>query len=160
MCPHPARSTLCPIERRTFLGLTVERVVVVGTPELFTRVMGRVLETNTYIQRYLECVKIPKKSHEHWRKGQTEHKNFKQQEHYVENVHKMADSDLAKTKNGKIQQNNHKSVREQNNFIIMLKCWKVSEQRRHEIKDIWSNMFVSVVLLRKFFVWCHQTFLS
>lgn len=52
VCPHLPWSTLGPVQRWTFLGLTEERVVVFAAPQLFTGFIVRVLETNT--QRYLE----------------------------------------------------------------------------------------------------------
>ena len=46
-CPHLAQSALSTVKRRTFLGLTEQRVVVVTAPQLLTGVMSCVLETNT-----------------------------------------------------------------------------------------------------------------
>lgn len=43
ICPHLPWSTLCPVQRRTFLGFTVEWVVVVAAPELLAGVDGGVL---------------------------------------------------------------------------------------------------------------------
>lgn len=52
------RSTLCPVQRRTFLGLTEERVVVVAAPQLLAGVVVGVLQTNTHTYIYINGKRI------------------------------------------------------------------------------------------------------
>lgn len=88
MNPHLPWSTFCPIKRWTFLR-TVEWIVVVAAPQLFTRVKDRVLETHRnricQIANHREITERKRNIHSN---GET--KKWR----YVSKPHRTSDPDL------------------------------------------------------------------